>query len=251
MSITEVEEEANSLNQSVFAVHDVIELMKQATGFNCDKITESEALFILNSITTFHYLDPQPKPKGVRFSDQNAFNCIFCTLTGCSSTFEKKSELRQHNRDHFGIMFICAHCDHAERERAGVLKHIWRDHPGEIEEIDSTDFETLIDQCDAMFDDEEEDEDEEKDENPQAAKGLRINLFSCLERSMLEQTTTTNRLDFSTLDHSIIEHSILEDTVNEANVSFEDSLIKSIGIDLNSTRDLTTIEHEIRKGSLF
>ena len=37
--------------------------------------------------------------------------------------------------------------------------------------------------------------------------------------------------------------------MNEANVSFEDSLIKSIGIELDTSKDLTTMENEITKGN--
>ena len=52
-----------------------------------------------------------------------------------------------------------------------------------------------------------------------------------------------NRLDFSTLDRSI-----LEDTINEANVSFEDSLIKSIGIEHDTSKDVSTLHTDVQKG---
>ena len=53
-----------------------------------------------------------------------------------------------------------------------------------------------------------------------------------------------NRLDFSTLDRSI-----LEDTINEANVSFEDSLIKSIGIEHDTSKDISTLHTDVQKGT--
>ena len=121
MTISGVEEEVNELEQSIFADKDIIELMKQATGFNCDKLTDQDALFILNRINKFNYIDPTPT-KGVRFLDQNCFKCVFCQLTGAESTFAKKSELRQHNRDHFGLQFKCAHCEFEASDRASVLR---------------------------------------------------------------------------------------------------------------------------------
>ena len=123
--------------------------------------------------------------------------------------------------------------------------HIWDKHPGEIEEIESTPFESLIDQpgLDLALDETVEVDEETE---PQAAKGVRINLFSCLEQSLLEQTM--NRLDFSTVDRSILEDTICEDTINEANVSFEDSLIKSIGIELDTSKDVSTLHSDVQKG---
>ena len=57
-----------------------------------------------------------------------------------------------------------------------------------------------------------------------------------------------NRLDFSTVDRSILEDTICEDTINEANVSFEDSLIKSIGIELDTSKDVSTLHNDVQKG---
>ena len=122
MTISGVEEEVHELEQSIFADKDIIELMKQATGFNCDKLTDQDALYILNGIKKFNYIDQTTPTKGVRFLDQNCFKCVFCRLTGAESTFAKKSELRQHNRNHFGVQFKCAHCDFEAADRAGVLR---------------------------------------------------------------------------------------------------------------------------------
>ena len=41
MSISEVTEEVNSLEQSIFSQADTLELLKQAIGFTCDKLDES------------------------------------------------------------------------------------------------------------------------------------------------------------------------------------------------------------------
>ena len=41
MSISEVTEEVNSLEQSIFSPADTLELLKQAIGFTCDKLEES------------------------------------------------------------------------------------------------------------------------------------------------------------------------------------------------------------------
>ena len=120
--------------------------------------------------------------------------------------------------------------------------HIWEKHPGEIEEIESTPFESLIDHQPGLDLSLDETVEYDEEAEPQAAKGVRINLLSCLEQSLLEQTM--NRLDFSTLDRSI-----LEDTINEANVSFEDSLIKSIGIELDTTKDISTLHTDNQKGT--
>ena len=41
--------------------------------------------------------------------------------------------------------FKCVYCEFEARDRVSILNHVWSEHPGQVEEIESTDLETLID----------------------------------------------------------------------------------------------------------
>ena len=58
--------------------------------------------------------------------------------------FKKKSDLRQHYRDHLNIKFHCIHCGYMDRLRKPVVCHIWNAHPDEVLDVDSTDLNNLL-----------------------------------------------------------------------------------------------------------
>ena len=58
--------------------------------------------------------------------------------------FEKKSELRQHYRDHLLVKYKCGYCNYNDRLRKPILCHIWESHQGQTEQIDSTELHSLL-----------------------------------------------------------------------------------------------------------
>ena len=76
--------------------------------------------------------------------DKGEFKCQFCKLTGGEKMFKKKSDLRQHYRDHLNVKFKCIHCEYMDRLRKPVVCHIWNAHPDEVLDVDSTDLNNLL-----------------------------------------------------------------------------------------------------------
>lgn len=202
LSKINVEDELTEFENSfdIFGSDAVLEVLEKAIGFGCHNLEADEALFILNSVQNFTHFDHSPRRK-VKFLEYTGeFKCQFCNLTGGEKMFKKKSDLRQHYRDHLNVKFKCIHCDYMDRLRKPVVCHIWNDHPDEVLDVDSTDLNNLLrEQLKIQPDMNLSESDEENVEEVEmemtmgifspamkAKKGLQLNFGNILNRSITE-----------------------------------------------------------------